>query len=136
MMSVTSRAAGMLLAAALLCGCGASAAREDGASGAGLRFTEAVAAGDFRAGCALLAPETREQVEEDAKGPCGPALQELDLPPAGGARGIDVYGRQALLRTEGDTLFLSQFADGWKVTAAGCSAQGEDEPFQCALKGG
>ncbi|QES09696.1 hypothetical protein DEJ44_31400 [Streptomyces venezuelae] len=127
--------AGVLLAAALLSGCGASAAREDGASRAGRLFTTALAADDLRAGCELLAPETREQVESDAKGPCGPALRSLDLPKAGAQLGVEVYGRQALLRMRNDTLFLSQFDDGWKVTAAGCVPQAEDEPYQCALKG-
>ncbi|MFI8962557.1 hypothetical protein ACIGO8_10605 [Streptomyces sp. NPDC053493] len=123
------------LTAVALTGCGASAAREDGATDAGRRFTTAVAAGDYRAGCELLAPETRDEVEEDAKGPCGPALQQLGLPRAGAARGVDVYGRQALLRMTGDTLFLSLFDDGWKVVAAGCEPQAEDEPYRCSLKG-
>ncbi|WP_240981740.1 MULTISPECIES: hypothetical protein [unclassified Streptomyces] len=122
------RAAGVLLIAGVLSGCGASAAREDGASAAGRGFAAALAAGDHRAACALLAPETRDAVEEDAKGPCGPALRELGLPPSGAARGVDVYGRDALLRMTGDTLFLSQFDDGWKVTAAGCVPRSTDEP--------
>ncbi|MET8509181.1 hypothetical protein ABZV60_31810 [Streptomyces sp. NPDC004787] len=135
-MSLSLRAGGALLLAALLCGCGASAAREDGASLAGRRFAAALAAHDYRAGCELLAPETRDEVEQDAQGPCGPALRELGLPAAGPVRGVEVYGRDALLRTAGDVLFLSQFGSGWRVTAAGCVAQGEDEPYRCALKGG
>ncbi|WMX48321.1 hypothetical protein [Streptomyces roseicoloratus] len=139
-MSVIPRAAGALLGtAALLCvlaGCGASPAREQGATDAGRRFTAALAAGDYRTGCALLAPETRSQVEQDAKGPCGPALRELGLPKAGAARHVDVYGRDALLRMTGDTLFLSQFAGGWLVTAAGCEPRAEDEPYDCSLEGG
>ncbi|WP_306330280.1 hypothetical protein, partial [Streptomyces venezuelae] len=127
--------AGVLLAAALLSGCGASAAREDGASRVGTLFTTALAGGDLRAGCDLLAPETREQVEADAKRPCGPALRSLELPRAGAELGVQVYGRQALLRMRNDTLFLSQFDNGWKVTAAGCVRQAEDEPYRCALKG-
>ncbi|MFF7442028.1 hypothetical protein [Streptomyces sp. NPDC008122] len=135
-MSTPLRAAGVLLVATFLCGCGASAAREDGASAAGRRFAAALEAGDYRAGCELLAPATRDEVEEDAKGPCGPALRDLDLPPAGPARGVDVYGRGALLRMAGDTLFLSQFDSGWLVTAAGCVPQAQDEPYRCSLKGG
>ncbi|MFE5620542.1 hypothetical protein ACFQ8S_00475 [Streptomyces virginiae] len=33
----------------------------------------------------------------------------------------DVYGRQAMVRLSGDTLFLPQFGKGWKVVAAGCT---------------
>ncbi|WP_031007976.1 hypothetical protein [Streptomyces sp. NRRL F-5727] len=131
------RASGVLLAVLLLGGCGASAAREDGATEAGRRFAAALAAGDYRAGCALLAPETREQVEEDGRTPCALGLREAGLPPAGLARGVDVYGREALLRMTADTLFLSQFDAGWLVTAAGCEEQAtEDEPYRCAVKGG
>ncbi|MFD5328878.1 hypothetical protein [Streptomyces sp. NPDC127092] len=139
-MSVNPRAVGALLGtAALLCvlgGCGASPAHERGASEAGRRFAAALAAGDYRTGCELLAPETRDQVEEDAEGPCGPALRELELPRAGATRGVDVYGRDAMLRMTGDTLFLSLFHGGWRVTAAGCEPQAEDEPYHCSLKGG
>ncbi|MFH9738722.1 hypothetical protein ACH4MA_13600 [Streptomyces roseolus] len=135
-MSTPLRAAAVLVVAASLSGCGASAAREGGASSAGHRFAAALAAGDYRAACGLLAPETRDEVEEDAKGPCGPALRELGLPPSGPARGVDVYGNDALLRAAGDTVFLSRFDDGWKVTAAGCVARSTDEPYRCSLKGG
>ncbi|MEV6329796.1 hypothetical protein [Streptomyces sp. NPDC051909] len=135
-MSIPLRAAGALLVTAFLCGCGASTAREDGASAAGRRFAAALASGDYRTGCELLAPETRDEVEEDAKGPCGPALRDLDLPSAGPVRGVDAYGRDALLRMTSDTLFLSQFDSGWLVTAAGCVPQAPDEPYRCSLKGG
>ncbi|MEU3607732.1 hypothetical protein AB0E83_20140 [Streptomyces sp. NPDC035033] len=131
------RAAGALLAAFLLGGCGASAASEDGATDAGRRFAAAVSAGDYRTGCALLAPETREQVEEDARGACGPGLRQAELPTAGLPRGVDVYGREALLRMTGDTLFLSRFDEGWLVTAAGCAPpESKDEPYRCSVKGG
>ncbi|GAA3084692.1 hypothetical protein GCM10017562_63160 [Streptomyces roseofulvus] len=131
------RVSGALLAVLLLGGCGAPAAREDGATDAGRRFAAALSAGDYRTGCGLLAPETREQVEEDGRTPCPVGLREAGLPTAGLARGVDVYGREALLRMTGDTLFLSQFDAGWRVTAAGCEEPGsEDEPYRCSVKGG
>ncbi|WP_282692545.1 hypothetical protein [Streptomyces sp. CC208A] len=130
-------AAGVLLAAFLLSGRGALAAREDGATGAGRRFAAAVAAGDHRTACALLAPETRDRVEEDAQAPCGPGLREAELPTAGLPRGVDVYGSEALPRMTGDTLFLSLFDAGRLVTAAGCEPQGGgDEPYRCSVRGG
>ncbi|MDK0523889.1 hypothetical protein [Streptomyces sp. ML-6] len=58
------------------------------------------------------------------------------MPPAGGpARTVDVYGRQARVVLTSDTLFLSQFADGWKVVAAGCRPL-TGRPYQCSVKGG
>ncbi|GHE56522.1 hypothetical protein [Streptomyces vinaceus] len=50
-------------------------------------------------------------------------------------RATQVYGRQALLRMARDTLFLSQFNDGWKIVGAGCEPQA-DMPYRCSLKGG
>ncbi len=121
--------------AAVLCGCGAPAARLEGARQAGRAFEEALADADYPRACALLAPQTRQQLEEEQHKPCGSALRGQELPVAGPVRGTDVYRRQALLRLSDDTLFLSQFNDGWKVVAAGCTPQGE-EPYRCSLKGG
>ncbi len=124
-------------------GCGAPAARVDGARAAGERFERALASGDHGAACRLLAPETIGQLEleleleleEDQGKACAEALGAEELPRAGAVRTAEVYGRQALLSLDGDTLFLSQFSGGWKVVAAGCTPQGE-QPYQCALKGG
>ncbi|WP_405828750.1 MULTISPECIES: hypothetical protein [unclassified Streptomyces] len=78
--------------AALPSGCGASAARVDGARAAGERFERALASGDHGAACRLLAPETRGQLEQDQKKTCG-------------------------------------------VVAAGCTPQGEQQPYRCVQKG-
>lgn len=126
---------GASAAVAVLCACGAPQARQDGAVRAGRAFEDALAAGAYGAACELLAPESREQLEEDGKQPCARALPSQGLPRGGGAARVDVHGRQALLRLDGETLFLSQFDDGWRVTAAGCVPEGGDEPYRCALKG-
>ncbi|MBT2451410.1 hypothetical protein J7F03_30965 [Streptomyces sp. ISL-43] len=107
----------------------------EGARQAGRAFEQALAGADYVRACALLAPQTRQQLEEDRHKPCAPALQGQELPQAGQVRGTEVYGRQALLRLLNDTLFLSQFTGGWKVVAAGCTPQG-DQPYRCSLKGG
>ncbi|WP_234312250.1 hypothetical protein [Streptomyces griseus] len=133
--TVLPRAAGALLAALLLGGCGASAAREDGAAGAGRRFAAALSAADYRTGCALLAPGTREQVEEDGRTPCGTGLREAGLPTAVPVRGVTVRGQEAQLRMTGDTVFLSRFDTGWLVTAAGCEPRGGDESYRCTVQG-
>ncbi|WP_225805183.1 hypothetical protein [Streptomyces sp. NK15101] len=117
-----------------LSACGASQARQDGATRAGRFFEESLGSGSFRVACELLAPESREQLEEEKK-PCAQALASQDLPRGGGVRSVDVHGRQALLRLHGDTLFLSQFDEGWLVTAAGCAPGPGDTPYSCVLKG-
>ena len=34
----------------------------------------------------------------------------------------------------GDTVFLLRFPDGWRVSAAGCTPQGE-APYDCEVQG-
>ncbi|MEV0000458.1 hypothetical protein [Streptomyces sp. NPDC050848] len=120
----------------VLSGCGAPAARLDGAASAGRQFESALAAGDYTQACRLLAPESRQQLEEGEKQPCERALRSQDLTRGGSVGNVEVYGRQALVSLGDETLFLSQFADGWKVTAAGCVEEPGDMPYRCAVKGG
>ncbi|MEW2587149.1 hypothetical protein [Streptomyces virginiae] len=47
----------------------------------------------------------------------------------------EVYGRQAMVRLSGHTLFLSQCGKGWKVVAAGCTPR-PDRPFDCQVERG
>ncbi|MEU9107379.1 hypothetical protein AB0D54_24120 [Streptomyces xanthophaeus] len=119
----------------LVGGCGAPGARLDGARAAGQGFERGLASRDHEAACRLLAPETLRQLEQDERKTCAEVIGAEGLPKAGPVRAVEVYGRQAMLRLDGDTLFLSQFGGGWKVVAAGCTPQG-DQPYQCALKGG
>lgn len=115
---------------ALLAGCGQDKQALDQAVA---RFETAVAGGDGRAGCALLAPATRDALEHRAGTPCPSALPGLRLPhgePADAAQ----WGRQAQARTSTDTLFLTLTDQGWRVTAAGCSPRG-DAPYACTVEG-
>lgn len=43
------------------------------------------------------------------------------LPNPGDLRTTQVYGRQARVELDQDTYFLTSFADGWKINAAGCT---------------
>ncbi|MFE3285106.1 hypothetical protein ACFXJJ_18595 [Streptomyces sp. NPDC059233] len=117
-----------------LAGCGAPAAREDAAARAGSAFEEALAVGDHARACTMLAPSTREQLEQDKQQGCARALAGEELPRAGRPQSVDAYGRQAMVRMAGDTLFLSQFTGAWKVVAAGCTPR-PDQPYQCRVKG-
>ncbi|MWA08941.1 hypothetical protein [Streptomyces sp. BA2] len=123
---------------ASLSGCGSVQEREDSASAAVLRFQESLRTTDTTRGCAALAPGTRDELEQNAELPCPRALSDAGLPEAGTAdeaRVVDVYGRQARVVTNRDTLFLSSFPGGWKVTAAGCTER-PAMPYQCLIKGG
>ncbi|MEU6944772.1 hypothetical protein ABZ957_05920 [Streptomyces sp. NPDC046316] len=115
-------------------GCGAPAVRQDAAAAAGAAFEAAVAAGDHIRACGLLAPQTRQQLEQDEQKACPAAFASQELPRRRGIQGAEVYGRQAMVRTAGDTLFLSLFTGGWKVVAAGCTPR-PDQPYDCLIKG-
>ncbi len=116
-------------------GCASLSDREDAAANAGLRFEAALAAKDNAALCTDLAPGTREELEDTAKSGCDQAVADSDVPQAAHVRRVDVYGRQARVVLDSDTLFLSLFPDGWKVTAAGCEPRPR-KPYKCELKGG
>jgi hypothetical protein len=62
------------------------------------------------------------------------ASQLATLPDPGAAQQIEVWGDTAQARLAGDTLFLLQFPDGWRVSAAGCTPQG-DAPYDCEVQG-
>ncbi|WP_079188263.1 hypothetical protein [Streptomyces sp. CB02009] len=100
-------------------------------------FQTALSEAGFGRACALLAPQTRQEVASDV-GDCAKGLAQEQMPVASGdaaAAVAEVYGRQAVVRLRGYTLFLSQFDAGWKVVAAGCTPR-PDMPFDCKVKGG
>lgn len=117
-------------------GCGAPGPRANDAVSAARAFETALASSRYGQACALLAPQTRQEVA--AQEECGRALAKEHLPavPVGAAEAVaEVYGRQAMVRLTGDTLFLSQFDRGWKVIAADCAPRPE-RPYDCRVKGG
>jgi len=92
---------------------------------------------DAAKACGLLTEHTRHKVEKDAKKTCSEALGDEDLPDASAVRIIDVYGHDARVVLDKDVVFLAQFPDGWKVTAAGCKPQQQqDDPYECEISGG
>ena len=117
-----------------LAACSADASPVATAAGdAAQRFAAAVEAQPVAA-CALLAPDTRQELE-NSSGPCSQGITDAKLPEAGRVISVDVYGQDAMVRMEHDTVFLALFGSGWRVTAAGCTPQEQDRPFSCELKG-
>src|SRR3954462_7998811 len=89
------------VAAAALAGCGQPA--EGSAAATAERLATAVAVGDGAAACAVLAPDTVEELEQSAGTPCPKAIGEEELPPPGAVESVDVYGQWARVVTSGDT---------------------------------
>ncbi|KOG41248.1 hypothetical protein [Streptomyces decoyicus] len=131
--------AGALVVLATVSGCDTLSARREQVTAKVAGFERALAAGQLGRLCATLAPATREELEQSARSRCdraiGQAIEEQELPAAGAVRGVDVYGDQARVLLEQDTLFLAHFSAGWKVTAAGCRPRPQ-RPYQCEIKGG
>jgi hypothetical protein len=119
--------------------CGALPGRRDEVTAEVTRFEQALGAAQHGRMCAALAPATREELVQSAKSRCeeaiGKAADERELPAAGAVRGVDVYGGQARVVLERDTVFLARFPAGWKVTAAGCRPRPQ-RPYDCEIKGG
>nr|WP_218861536.1 hypothetical protein [Nocardioides panzhihuensis] len=117
----------------ILTGCGSG--QEEAVRDRATVFQKAVATQDWAGACELLAPETLSELEAAAKTPCSSALAEEKLPVPGTLDSVDVSGTMAEVRYQGETLFLSRFADGWRLLAAGCTPQ-PPKPYECALHGG
>lgn len=127
------RCATVLVVLAALAGCGGP--DHSGASRAAAAFQQAVTADPGRA-CALLSARARAALESEKGTSCADAITGVGMPAAGPVLKADVYGGNARITTEGDVLFLARFSDGWKVTAAGCTAQPSDAPYDRMVSGG
>jgi hypothetical protein len=97
------------------------------------RVASAFATGDAWARCELLAPATRSTLETSGSTGCTEAVGQL--PPSGGeVRSASIWGDEAQVQLADDTLFLTRTSTGWKVVAAGCTADG-DAPYKCRVVG-
>lgn len=120
------------LGAVTLAGCAGPGADQAGAAAS--TFAEQASASPEKA-CALLSEQAREELEKSSGAPCAEALADLGLPPGSDRVTVDVYEQHARVVLADDVLFLARFADGWKVTAAGCEPQPDDKPYDCEIGG-
>jgi len=124
-----------LFAVVLVSGCGDVGNRETAAGQVATKLLTAVAGKDGTTACALLAPDTADELTQSAGKPCDQAILDEDLPAPATVKDADVYGQWAQVRLGDDTVFLAVFPGGWRVVAAGCEPR-ESRPYDCTLQGG
>jgi hypothetical protein len=121
----------LALALALaLVGCGTSADRAQVRSAAE-RFSAAIERRDGAEACAQLTPDLRAQIAKDESEPtCAKAVPKLSLH-GGRPRELRVYATSGRVRLAGgDTLFLGDTRNGWRIEAVGCRPR-SDGPYDC-----
>ena len=99
------------------------------------RFLSAYAADRNRAACQTLSSDTVKELESQEGAPCPDAIGKVELD-GGNVAGVEVTMTNAKVDlTTGESVFLSEQADGWKITSLGCRSAGKpaDEPFDCEL---
>ena len=116
----------LLLNLVALSGCASAEAPQ--ATQVAMAFAAAVGSGDVARACGMLSDQARTAAQ-----PCERALKELTLP-QGPVDSVQTWGDNAQVRMGASVMFLSNFAAGWRVTAAGCRPVG-DHRYQCAIEG-
>ncbi|MEA2341578.1 MAG: hypothetical protein QOG11_1655 [Solirubrobacteraceae bacterium] len=120
----------VVAAATMASGCGTSADR-DQARAAAERFYAAVRQHDGRTACEQLSSSLRAQLVKGEPGDdCATAVLQLSLH-GSRAAAVRVYATAAeVVLAGGDTVFLGDTRQGWRLDAVGCKPQGSG-PFDC-----
>ena len=118
-----------MIAAALLVVSACGGAVDNDAKAAAERFLDATGASQTTDACGLLALRALASL----RGQCDQQLPESDITPAP-VDSVEVWGDNAIARTDSGAVFLHRFDQGWLVTGAGCQPQA-DQPYACAVGG-
>src|SRR3954452_23526926 len=125
----------LLVAAAATAGCGQSS-NGKAVRAVSTHFLAAYSAHHGDAACAALSTDTRMALESQEKRRCAAAIGQVQLEP-GAVKHVNVQLTNAKVDlVGGESLFLSQQSDGWKISAAGCKPQGDprNTPMECELE--
>jgi hypothetical protein len=97
-------------------------------------FYAAAGAHDGARACTWLSPGARQALEQDQSEPCSRAVEQLELS-GNRARRVEVYSTNAAVALRGgDVVYLEETPQGWRVSAAGCSAPAYTKPATCELE--
>jgi hypothetical protein len=97
-------------------------------------FHQAMSASDWSSACSMLETDTREKTAREQENSCEDHLRNLQLQEPGTVTHTEIYGRGAFVEFENDAVFLAASGGGWKITAAGCTPNG-DAPYTCEVGG-
>lgn len=97
-------------------------------------FHQAMSASDWSSACSMLETDTREKTAREQEGSCEDHLRNLQLQEPGTVTRTEIYGRGAFVEFANDAVFLAASGGGWKITAAGCTPNG-DAPYTCEVGG-
>jgi hypothetical protein len=127
------RALSLAVVALALCACGRSGDRQT-VRAVAVGFYAAAARHDGVRACALLSAQTRQKLEEQESEPCAKAIDKVTLN-GGPVSKVGVYSSEAAVELRGgDTVFIADTKDGWRVTAAGCRPTAHAQPADCDLE--
>ncbi|GLZ05211.1 hypothetical protein Acsp03_26770 [Actinomadura sp. NBRC 104412] len=117
----------VVVCAGLCAGCG-TGSEKDGVRAAANALFRDVRNGDGHAACTRLVPRAASTLETgDTR--CEQQILRLGL--KGGPLGpVEVWADQARVRAGTDTVFLTRWGSGWRVTAVGCEPR-DDRPYDC-----
>jgi hypothetical protein len=119
----------LCLPAAALVACGTNTDRDQSRAAVQALYA-AVQRHDGAAACAQMSASLRRQIAHDSGSPCAKAVLDFTLH-GGTPAAVRVYADAAEVRLAGgDTAFLGDTHEGWRVQAVGCRPQGEG-PYEC-----
>jgi hypothetical protein len=100
-------------------------------------FFAALGSGDGDRACEQLTPATRAQLEQEEKSDCRDAVTKVQLD-AGSVTRVEVDVLSATVElSNGESAFLDQGDQGWRLAAVGCKPLGgerADGPYDCELE--
>jgi hypothetical protein len=100
-------------------------------------FFAALGSGDGDRACQELTPDTRAQLESEEQSDCRDAVTKLDLA-AGSVDRVEVDVLSAVVElSSGESAFLDQSDEGWRLSAVGCKPRGGERaegPYDCELE--
>lgn len=131
---MVSRLAAVVLLALGLSACGGE--RDQAVEDVATSFYAALARDDGDAACRLLAPATRDELEQSAGKACAAAILDEEVPEVTDPLDVQVYGIAGEVRFGTDTAFLAKFRGGWRVSAVACTPSASDQPYDCKVAGG